>query len=92
VVVASTGSTILKDAYAGEEEYRWPDPQTPPQGSDRSIAVEPDVLLASSAWGQLVAVVSQAPSLACRVWSGAKARAAGKQGDVKHEGENADDR
>ena len=51
------GSTILKDVYAAEEEYLlWPDPQTPPQEfMDRSIAVEPDVLLASRAWEQLVA-------------------------------------
>ena len=57
VVGLDPGSTILKDVYAAEEEYLlWPDPQTPPQEfMDRSIAVEPDVLLASPAWEQLVA-------------------------------------
>ena len=38
-------------------------PQTPPhEFMDRSIAVEPDVLLASSAWSSLSLSVSQAPS------------------------------
>jgi hypothetical protein len=61
---------------------------------DRSIAVEPDVLLASSAWEQLVAVrESGALAGLASVWSELqKLEAAGNQGDVKHERENADDR
>jgi Methyltransferase domain len=51
-------STILKDAYAEEEDYLLrPDPQTPPQEyMDRSIAIEPDMLLKSPVWDELVAI------------------------------------
>jgi Methyltransferase domain len=96
VVGLDPGSTILKDAYEAEEEYLlWPDPQTPPQEfMDRSIAVDPDVLLASSAWEQLVAVrESGAFGDLTSVWAELqRLEAAGREGDVKHEGENADDR
>jgi hypothetical protein len=58
VLGADQASTILKDAYAEEEPYLLrPDPQTPPQAYlDRSIAIEPDVLLESPVWEELVAV------------------------------------
>jgi hypothetical protein len=57
VVSVDQASAILKDAYAEEEPYLLrPDPQTPPQEyMDRSIAMEPDVLLASPVWDELVA-------------------------------------
>ena len=50
-------STVLKDCYAEEEDYLLrPDPQALPQEYlDRSIAVEPDILLESPVWEQLVA-------------------------------------
>jgi hypothetical protein len=49
-------STILKDAYAAEEPYLLQaDPQTPPREyMNRSIAIEPNALLESSVWEQLV--------------------------------------
>jgi hypothetical protein len=58
VVGVDHASTILKDAYAEEEPYLLqPDPQTPPQEYvDRSIAIEPDVLLESPVWEKLVAI------------------------------------
>jgi hypothetical protein len=58
VVGVDQASTILKDAYAEEEPYLLqPDPQTPPQEyMDRSIAIEPDVLLESPVWEKLVAI------------------------------------
>ena len=51
-------STILKDAYAEEEPYLLqPDPQTPPlEYLDRSIAIEPDALLKSPVWEEIVSV------------------------------------
>jgi Methyltransferase domain len=51
-------STILKDAYAEEEPYLLrPDPQTPPdEYMDRSVTIEPDVLLESPVWKELVAI------------------------------------
>jgi hypothetical protein len=57
VVSVDQASTILKDAYAEEEPYLLrPDPQTPPQEyMDRSIAIEPDAVLESSVWDELVA-------------------------------------
>jgi predicted O-methyltransferase YrrM len=57
VVGVDQASNILKEAYGDEEEYlRRPDPQLPPQEyMDRSIAVQPDVLLASPVWEKLVA-------------------------------------
>jgi hypothetical protein len=47
-----------RSAYAQEEPYLLrPDPQTPPPAYlDRSIAIEPEVLLKSSMWEQLVAI------------------------------------
>ena len=58
VVGVDQASTILRDAYAEEEPYLLrPDPQTPPQEYlDRSIAIEPDILLESPVWEQLVAI------------------------------------
>jgi hypothetical protein len=58
VLGVDQASTILKDAYAEEEPYLLrPDPQTPPQEyMDRSIAIEPDVLLGSPVWDELVAI------------------------------------
>jgi predicted O-methyltransferase YrrM len=58
VVGADRASTVLREAYAEEEPYLLrPDPQTPPQEYlDRSIAVEPDALLQSPIWEQLVAI------------------------------------
>jgi hypothetical protein len=58
VVGVDQASTILKDSYAAEEHYLLrPDPQTPPQEyMDRSIATEPDVLLASGVWSQLASI------------------------------------
>jgi hypothetical protein len=57
VVGVDQASAILKDAYGVEEEYLLRlDPQTPPQEyMDRSIAIQPDVLLASPVWEKLVA-------------------------------------
>jgi Methyltransferase domain len=56
IVGVDPASTVLKGAYPEEEPYLLrPDPQTPPQEYlDRSIAVEPDVLLESGVWEQLV--------------------------------------
>jgi Methyltransferase domain len=58
VVGLDRASTILRDAYAEEEPYLLrPDPQTPPQEYlDRSVAIEPDSLLDSPVWEQLVAI------------------------------------
>ena len=58
VVGVDQASTILRDSYAAEEHYlRQPDPQAPPQEyMDRSIATEPDVLLASGVWSQLASI------------------------------------
>jgi hypothetical protein len=58
VVSVDQASTILKDAYAEEEPYLLrPDPQIPPQEyMDRSIAIEPDVLLESPVWNELPAI------------------------------------
>jgi hypothetical protein len=58
VVGVDQASTILKDAYAEEEPYlSQPDPQTPPlEFLDRSIAVEPDALLESPVWEEIVSV------------------------------------
>jgi Methyltransferase domain len=58
VVGVDQASTLLKNAYAEEEQYLLrPDPQTPPQEYlDRSIAIEPDVLLESPVWKQLIAI------------------------------------
>jgi len=57
VVGFDQASTTLKDGYAEEEDYLLqPDPQTLPQEYlDRSIAVEPDILLESPVWERLVA-------------------------------------
>jgi len=58
VVGLDQASTVLCEAYAEEEPYLLrPDPQTPPQEyMDRSIAIEPDELLASPVWDEVVAV------------------------------------
>jgi hypothetical protein len=58
IIGVDQSSTILKDAYAEEEPYLLrPDPQTPPpEYMDRSIAMEPDVLLESPVWEQLIAI------------------------------------
>jgi hypothetical protein len=58
IVGVDQASTILKDAYAEEEDYLLrPDQQTPPQEyMERSIAIEPDVLLESPVWDELVAI------------------------------------
>jgi Methyltransferase domain len=58
IVGVDQPSTLLKDAYAEEEPYLLrPDPQMPPQEyMDRSISIEPDVLLESPVWEQLVAI------------------------------------
>jgi hypothetical protein len=57
VVGVDQASTILKDAYRDEEEYLLrPDPQSPPpEYVNRSIAIQPDVLLASPVWDKLLA-------------------------------------
>ncbi len=58
VVGVDQASAILRDAYAEEEPYLLrPDPQTPPQEfMDRSITIEPDALLESPIWDELVAI------------------------------------
>jgi hypothetical protein len=58
VLGVDQSSAILKDAYPEEEPYLLrPDPQTPPQDYlDRSIAIEPEVLLESPLWERLVAI------------------------------------
>ncbi len=58
VVGVEQASTILQDAYPQEEQYlQRPDPQSPPQEYlDRSIAIEPDMLLESPVWEQLLAI------------------------------------
>ena len=61
---------------------------------DRSIAVEPDVLLASPAWEQLVAA-RESGAFAGLTSARSELQTlepAGKEGDLKHDGENADDR
>ena len=57
VMGVDQASTVLKDAYAEEEEYLLrPDPQTPPlEYMERSVAIEPDILLDSPVWDELVA-------------------------------------
>jgi hypothetical protein len=64
VVGVDQASTIVKDAFPEEEQYlQRPDPQTPPQEYlDRSIAIEPDILLESPVWEQLVAIRDHGPS------------------------------
>jgi hypothetical protein len=56
VVGVDQTSIVLKEVYAEEESYLLrADPQTPPQEyMDRSIAIEPDVLLESRVWEQLM--------------------------------------
>jgi hypothetical protein len=58
VVGVDQASAVLKEAYPDEKPYLLrPDPQTPPQEYlNRSIAVEPDVLLQAPVWEQLVAI------------------------------------
>jgi hypothetical protein len=58
VIGVDKTSTLLKDAYPAEEAYLTrPDPQTPPQEYlDRSIALEPAVLLESPVWDLLVTI------------------------------------
>jgi Methyltransferase domain len=58
IVGVDPASTVLKECYAEEESYLLrPDPQTPPQEyMDRSIAIDPDVLLESPVWERLVAI------------------------------------
>jgi len=58
VVGLDQTSAILRDAYAEEEPYLLrSDPQMPPQQfMDRSITIEPDALLASPIWDELVAI------------------------------------
>jgi Methyltransferase domain len=58
VVGVDQASNLLKGVYAEEEQYLLrPDPQRPPQAYlDRSIAVEPEVLLESLVWKQLIAI------------------------------------
>ena len=58
VLGVDQASAVLKDAYAQEEPYLLqPDPQTPPlEYLDRSIAIEPDALLESPVWEEIVSV------------------------------------
>jgi hypothetical protein len=58
IVGVDQASTVLKDAYTAEEPYLLrPDPQTPPQDYlDRSISIEPNVLLESAVWERLLAI------------------------------------
>jgi hypothetical protein len=58
VIGVDQASIILKDAYAAEEPYLLrPDPQTPPhEYMDRSITIEPNMLLESPVWDELVAI------------------------------------
>jgi predicted O-methyltransferase YrrM len=58
VIGVDKTSTLLKDAYPAQEAYLTrPDPQTPPQEYlDRSIALEPAVLLESPVWDLLVTI------------------------------------
>ena len=58
VIGVDQTSTILKNAYAEEEQYLLrPDPQTPSEDyMNRSIAIEPDVLLDSAVWRELLAI------------------------------------
>jgi hypothetical protein len=60
VVGVDQTSTVLQDAYPAEEPYlTQPDPQTPPQEYlDRSIALEPAVLLESPVWDLLLTIRS----------------------------------
>jgi hypothetical protein len=58
VLGVDQASTILTDAYGEEEPYLLqPDPQAPPlEYLDRSIAIEPDALLESPVWEEIVSV------------------------------------
>jgi Methyltransferase domain len=58
IVGVDPASTVLKDRYGEEESYLLrPDPQTPPsEYLDRSIAIEPEALLESPVWEQLMAI------------------------------------
>ena len=71
IVGVDQASTILNDAYREEEPYLLrPDPQTPPQEyMDRSISIEPDVLLESPVWEQLVAIRDGASAGLSPLWA-----------------------
>jgi hypothetical protein len=58
IIGVDQASTILKDTYAEEVDYLLrPDPQTPPlEYMERSVAIEPDVLIDSPVWEQVVAI------------------------------------
>ena len=58
IIGVDQASTILKDTYAEEEDYLLrPDPQTPPlEYMERSNAIEPDVLIDSPVWEQIVTI------------------------------------
>ena len=78
VVGVDQASAVLKDAYAAEEQYLLrPDPQRPPQEYlDRSIATEPDAVLASGVWSQLAMIREQGVSAdLAALWSGLRSLA-----------------
>jgi Methyltransferase domain len=58
VIGLDQASTILKDTYAEEEDYLLrPDPQTPPlEYMERSVAIEPDALIDSPVWEQILTI------------------------------------
>jgi hypothetical protein len=64
VMGVDPASTVLKEAYAEEEDYLTrSDPQTPPpEYMERSIAIEPEILLDSPVWQQIVTIRESGPS------------------------------
>ena len=93
VVGVDQASTILKDAYPEEEQYlQRPDPQLPPQEYlDRSIAIEPDILLESPVWEQLVAIRNSGDSAdLAALWHELRKLGTWESGEVEDQSENAD--
>ena len=94
VVGVEQASTILKDAYPQEEQYlQRPDPQSPPhEYLDRSIAIEPDMLLESPVWEQLLAIRDSGASAdLAPLWHELRKLGTWKGSEVENQSENADD-
>lgn len=94
VVGVDQASTLLKEAAPQEMRYlQQPDPQSPPQEFlDRSIAIEPDVLLQSAVWEQLVAVRDSGDTAdRAALWNELRKLGAREGSEVEDHHENAGD-
>lgn len=92
VVGVDQASTILNDAFPQEEQYlQRLDPQSPPQDYlDRSIAVEPDILLESPVWDQLVAIRDSGASAdLAPLWQELRKLGTSNGSEGEEQGENA---